>query len=139
MRHLELLPLVAAAIWLQPDAPKQSPHAVTLRLTGFTPIAVVVHIVESRLALPLTAPTSQRFVDSLTVRTPVDVRVDSAIKRVQLSTEGNLAIHVGFTEGATEKERALAPWGRRLTFVRTEDGDLKPEAEVMPVQPTRSR
>lgn len=140
MRHLALLPLVATAIWLQPDAAsKRSAHAVTLRLTAFTRDTIVVHVVQSQRPLRLTADTTQHFVDSLIVRTPVDVRVDSAVKRLQLSTEGNRAIRVRFTDGASEKERALAPWGRRLTFVRTADGDLKPEAEVMPVQPTHGR
>jgi hypothetical protein len=90
--------------------------------------------------MPLSIGTIQRSVDvdSLRVKTPADVRLDSAVKRVQLSTEGNLAIRVRFTDGASEKERALAPWGRRLTFVRVADGDLEPEAEVMPAQPTRT-
>jgi hypothetical protein len=91
--------------------------------------------------MPPSAGTIQRSVDadSLTVKTPVDVRVDSAVKRVQLSTEGNLAIRVRFTDGASDKERALAPWGRRLTFIRAADGDLEPDAEIMPAQPIRSR
>ena len=140
MRHPGLLPLLAIAIGLQPGtASTANPHAVTLRLTAFTPESVVVHVVKSHLALPLTAPTAGRFVDTLTVRTPADLRVDSAIKRVQLSTERNLAIRILFTDGASGKERALAPWGRRLTFVRDADGDLAPEAEVMPAHPTGSR
>ena len=90
--------------------------------------------------MAVSAGTIQRSVDadSLTVKTPADVRIDSSVKRLQLSTEGNLAIRVRFTEGASEKERALAPWGRRLTFVRAADGDLEPEAEVVPAQPTRT-
>ena len=90
--------------------------------------------------MPLSMGTLQRSVDddSLTVKTPADVRLDSAVKRVQLLTEGNLAIRVRFTDGASGKERALAPWGRRLTFVRGADGDFEPEAEVMPAQPTRT-
>jgi len=90
--------------------------------------------------MPLSAGAIQRSgdVDSLTVKTPAGVRLDSAVKRVQFWTEGNLAIRVGFTDGASEKERALAPWGRRLTFVRGADGDLEPEAEVMPAQLTRT-
>jgi len=90
--------------------------------------------------MPLSAGTIRRSVDadSVTVKTPADLRVDSTVKRVRLSTEGNLAIRVRFTDGASEKERALAPWGRRLTFVRAADGDLEPEAEVVPAQPTRT-
>jgi hypothetical protein len=141
MRHLGLLPLVATAIWLHPStASRASDHAVTLRLTSFTREGVVVHVVQSH-RMPPSAGTIQRSVDadSLTVKTPVDVRVDSAVKRVQLSTEGNLAIRVRFTDGASDKERALAPWGRRLTFIRAADGDLEPDAEIMPAQPIRSR
>ena len=140
MRHLLLLPLVAMATWLHlGTASTGADHTVTLHLTSFTAQAVVVHIVQSH-RMPLSIGTIQRSVDgdSLTVKTPADVRLDSAVKRVQLSTEGNLAIRVRFTDGASEKERALAPWGRRLTFVRGADGDLKPEAEVMPAQPTRT-
>ena len=143
MRHPGLLTLCAIVIGLRAGtASTANPHAVTLRLTAFTPESVVVHVVKSQLALPLaapTAPTSGRFIDTLTVRTPVDLRVDSAIKRLQLSTERNLAIRVRFTDGASGKEQALAPWGRRLSFVRSADGDLAPEAEVMPAHPTRSR
>ncbi len=139
MRHLGFLPLVATAIWLHTDtAPRAGDHAVTLRLTAFTREAVVVHVVQSRRE-QRSADTTQRLVDSLTVKTPVDVRVDSAVKRIQLSTEGNLAIRVRFTDGASDKERALAPWGRRLTFIRAANGDLEPEAEVMPAQPIRGR
>ena len=140
MRHLRLLPLVATATWLHPGtAARAGDHAVTLRLTSFTGQAVVVHIVQSHRR-SLSTGTIQRSVDfdSLTVKTPADVLLDSAVKRVQLSTEGNVAIRVRFTDGASEKERALAPWGRRLTFVRRADGDLEPEAEVMPAQPTHT-
>lgn len=140
MRHLGLLTLVATAVWLQPDAAsRQNAHPVTLRLTAFTRDTVVIHIVQSRRPVRPSADTAQHYFDTLTVRTPADVRVDSAVQRVQLSTERNLAIRVLFADGASEKERALAPWGRRLTFVRTADGDLEPEAEVMPAQPTRNR
>lgn len=140
MRHLGLLSLLAVAVWLHPDAAsRRNAHPVTLRLTAFTRDTVVIHIVESRRPVRPSADTAQHFVDTLTVRTPVDVRVDSAVQRLQLATERNLAILVRFTDGASEKERALAPWGRRLTFVRAADGDLQPEAEVMPIQPTRNR
>ena len=140
MRHVGFLTLAATFVWLHPDAAsRQRAHPVTLHLTAFTREVVVVHIVQSHRALQASADTTQHFRDSLTVRTPADVRVDSAVERVQLSTEGNLAIRVRFTDGASEKERALAPWGRRLTFIRTADGDFEPEAQVMPAEPTRSR
>ena len=139
MRHLGLLTLVATAVWFYPVADsRETPHQVTLHLTAFTNEAVVIHIVQSQRALPLRAD-SAHLTDSLTVRTPADVRVDAAVQRLQLSTEGNLAIRVRFTDGASDKERALAPWGRRLTFVRSAEGDFQPEAEVMPAQPIRSR
>src|SRR5690348_9665291 len=105
MRHLGFLPLVATVTWLHSSpASKSRDHAVTLHLTSFTGQAVVVHIVQSH-RMPLSAGTIQRpvHVDSLTVKTPADVRLDSAVKRVQLWTEGNLAIRVRFTDGASEK------------------------------------
>ena len=140
MRHLRLLALAATAVWLHPDAASErNAHPVTLHLASFTREVVVVHVVQSRRPLQVSGDTTQRFIDTLTVRTPADLRVDSAVKRMQLATEGNLAIRVRFTDGASEKERALAPWGRRLTFVRTGNGDLESEAQVMPAEPTRSR
>lgn len=140
MRHLGLLTLTATALWLHPDAAsRRNAHPVTLHLASFTREVVVVHIVKSQRPLQVSGDTAQHFIDTLTVRTPVDVQVDSAVKRVQLWTEGNLAIRVRFTEGASERERALAPWGRRLTLVRTANGDFESEAQVMPAEPTRTR
>ena len=140
MRHLGLLPLVATAILVGADRPsRQSAHAVTLHLSAFTNAIVVVHMASTPAGLALSTEPMGRVADSLTVRTPVDVRVDAGVQRLQLRTEGNLAIRLRFDEGASEKERALAPWGRRLTFVRTPDGDLRPEAELLPAQPKTSR
>jgi hypothetical protein len=140
MRHLGLLPLVATAMLVGANRPsKQSAHAVTLHLSAFTNEVVVVHIASKPAGLALSTDPIERIADSLTVRTPVDVRVSAAVQRLQLTTEGNLAIRVRFDEGASEKERALAPWGRRLTFVRTPEGDLRPEAELLPAQPKTSR
>jgi hypothetical protein len=135
MRYLGLLSLMATVVWVQPGATSnRSAHAVTLHLTAFTRESVTVHLVSKPAGLTLSADTIARVVDSLTLRTPADVRVEAGVQRLQLWTEGNRAIRVTFATGASEKERALAPWGRRLTFIRRPDGDLRPVPEVLPAQ-----
>ena len=135
MKALGLLPLAAIVIGMPAHtAPR---HQVTLHLTSFTRQVVVVHISAAPAGVQLMADTSQHFEESRTVQTPVDLRVSANVDTLRVTTDGNLAVRVEFTDGASAAERALTPWGRRLMFVRV-DGDLRPNAEVMPAQPTRT-
>lgn len=106
-------------------------HAVVVRVDGFTAERIVVRITSSPPGLEEPTDTTKRFPDTITVRTPAEVRVSAAVQRLELSTEGNLAIRVRFTNGASASERLLRPWGRRLLFRRV-DGDLQPEAQLGP-------
>ena len=137
MKVLGILPVVAIAIGLRPDARPSAGHAVTLHLTSFTNQSVVVHVSATPGGVQVAGDTTQPFVESHTIRTPADIRVSAATDTLRLTTDGNLAVRVHFTDGATSAERALAPWGRRLMFVRV-NGDLRPTAELMPAQPTRT-
>ena len=67
----------------------------------------------------------------------VDLRVSAGADTLRITTDGNLPILVRFTEGASAAERVLAPWGRRLMFVRV-NGEFRPNAELLPAQPTRT-
>ncbi|HKW48473.1 MAG TPA: hypothetical protein VJN70_13585 [Gemmatimonadaceae bacterium] len=110
-------------------------HPVTMHLESFTGNGVVtVHVWSVPVGLHIVADSASLDSASLRVRTPSDVRVSAAVKRVEIQTDSNLAIRVTFTEGASPSERALHSWGRKLLFVRV-DGDLQPRAEVLPAQP----
>ena len=137
MKVLGILPVVAIAIGLRPDARPSAGHPVTLHLTSFTAQPVSVHVSATPGGVQVAGDTTQSFVESRTIRTPADIRVSAATDTLRLTTDGNLAVRVQFTDGATPSERALAPWGRRLMFVRV-NGDFRPTAELMPAQPTRT-
>lgn len=137
MKVLGILPVVAIAIGLRPDARPSAGHPVTLHLTSFTAQPVSVHVSATPGGVQVAGDTTQSFVESRTIRTPADIRVSAATDTLRLTTDGNLAVRVQFTDGATPSERALAPWGRRLMFVRV-NGDFRPTAELMPAQPTRA-
>lgn len=131
--------LSVAAVALRPSAGSvpAAGHTVTLHLTSFTNQTVVVHVSATPSGVQLASDTSQHFVESRTVQTPVDVRVSASADTLRLATEGNLAIRVQFTEGASAAERGLAPWGRRLMFIRV-NGEFRPNAELLPAQPART-
>jgi hypothetical protein len=133
-----LLPLAAIAVWPRADAAPQAGHQVVLHLTSFTSQAVMVHVAASPGGVQLAADTSPHFDESRTVQTPVDVRISANAHSLRLTTEGNLAIHVQFTDGASAAERALSPWGRRMLFERL-NGDFRPKAEMLPAEPARTR
>jgi hypothetical protein len=137
VKVLGLLPLAAIAVWPRADAAPHAGHQVMLHLTSFTSQAVIVHVTALPAGVQLAADTSQHFDESRTVQTPVDVRISASADSLRLATEGNLAIRVQFTDGASAAERALAPWGRRLLFERL-NGDFRPKAEMLPAQPTRT-
>jgi hypothetical protein len=84
----------------------------------------------------LAGDTSRHFVESRTVQTPVVIRISADVDSLRLTTEGNMAIRVQFTDSATTAERALTPWGRRLLFLRV-NGDFRLMGEVLPAEPTR--
>lgn len=137
MKVLGFLPLAAIAVWPRVDAAPRAGHQVMLHLTSFTNQTVIVHVSALPAGVQLAADTSQHFVESRTVQTPVDLRISASADSLRVTTEGNLAIRVQFTDGASAAERDLAPWGRRLLFVRL-NGDFRPTAEVQPAQPTRT-
>jgi hypothetical protein len=137
LKVLGLLPLAAVALWSRGHAASTAPRQVTLHLTSFTSQTVIVHVTALPAGVQLAADTSQHFVESRTVQTPVDVRISAGVDSLRLATEGNLAIRVQFTDSATAAERALAPWGRRLLFIRI-NGEFRPTSEVLPAQPTRT-
>lgn len=138
MRSPSLLTLIPLAVLFGASsthraAPTGEAHPVMMHLESFVDKSIVtVHL--SSVPRGLRTADSSIAVDSLTVRTPAAVRVSGEVKRLELRTEGNLAVRVSFTDGASASERGLRPWGRRLLFVRV-DGDLQPRAEVMPAQP----
>lgn len=138
VKVLALLPLTAIAVWPRIDVAPRAGHQVVLHLTSFTSQAVIVHVAASHGGVQLAADTSQHFDESRTVQTPVDVRISASADSVRLTTEGNRAIRVQFTDGASAAEHGLGPWGRRLLLVRV-DGDFRPVAEAQPAQPTRTR
>lgn len=135
LKVLGLLPFAAIAYGLRADARPHAGHHVALHLTSFTGQSVVVHVSAIPGGVQVAGDTTQLFVESRTIRTPADIRVSATTDTLRLTTEGNFAIRVQFTDGATPSERALAPWGRRLMFLRV-NGDLRPTAELMPAQPT---
>jgi len=137
MKVLGVLPLAAITFGLRTHAHPNASHQVTVHLTSFTSQTVIVHVSATPGGVQVAGDTTGQFVESRTIRTPADLRVSATSDTLRLTTEGNLAIRVQFTEDATPSERALAPWGRRLMFVRV-NGDLRPAAELMPAQPTRT-
>jgi hypothetical protein len=137
LKVLGLLSVAAVALWGSAGDAPAAGHPVTLHLTSFTSQTVVVHVSATPAGVQLAADTSQHFVESRTVQTPVDLRVSASADTLRLTTGGNLAILVRFTEGASAAERVLAPWGRRLMFVRV-NGEFRPNAELLPAQPART-
>jgi hypothetical protein len=137
VKLLGFFPLAATAIWLRAAAAPVPGHQVTVRLTAFTNQSVVVHVGATPVGLQLASDTTQHFVDSRTVQTPVDLRVSAIADTLRFTTEGNLPIRISFMDGASAAERALTPWGHRIKLARV-NGDWRPEAEVIPAQPTRT-
>ena len=141
MRLPSLVATAPFVVWLGSSLPASRiypdagvAHAVTMHLESFTGKGVVaVHLSSVPFGLRAT-DTSRVALDTLTVRTPADVRVTAEANRVELRTEGNLAVRVTFTDGASSSERAIRAWGRRLLFVRV-DGDFQQSAEVLPALP----
>lgn len=109
-----------------------------MHLTAFTNDTVVVHLASTPAGMTSATDSMQPLVGRLTVKTPADIRIGAAVQQLRLWTEGNLAVRVRFTDGASERERGLEPWGRSLFFVRTDGGDLQPQAEILPAQPERT-
>src|SRR5437867_6641222 len=110
VKVLGLLSPAAIAVWARVDAAPRAGHQVMFHLTSFTSQTVIVHVTASPAGVQLAGDTSQHFVESRTVQTPVDVRISASADSLRLTTEGNLAIRVQFTDGASAAERALAPW-----------------------------
>lgn len=137
LKVLGPLSVAAVALWAGPGRMPVAAHAVTLHLTSFTSQTVIVHVSATPAGVQLAADTSQHFVEARTVQTPVDLRVSASADTLRLTTGGDLAILVRFTEGASAAERVLVPWGRRLMFVRV-NGDFRPNAELLPAQPVRT-
>ena len=137
VKLLGLLPFAAVGLGMRGDTAPPAGHQVMLRLTSFTSQVVVVHVSAKPIGVQFAADTSQHFDESRTVQTPIDLRVSATVDTLRITTDGNLAVRVQFTDGASAAERALAPWGRRLMFVRV-NGDFRPNAELMPAQPTRT-
>ena len=127
------LSLAVIALCLRAASPAPA-HAVTMRFESFTKDTVVVHITTTPAGIQLSSDTTN-FVQSLRIVTPADVRVSSAANRVTIATEGDVAVRVRLTDGASAAERALKPWGRRLAFVRV-NGDLEPQAQAELIKPT---
>ena len=138
IRLPSLLTLIPLAVLLGSSSmhratPRGEAHPVTMHLESFVENSiVVVHL--SSVPRGLRMADNSIAIDSITVRTPADVRVSAEVKRLELRSEGNLAVRVSFTEGASTSERGMRAWGRRLLFVRV-DGDLQQRAELMPAQP----
>lgn len=118
-------------------------HTVVIRIEAFTsaPAAapftaqpVVVHLTSTPAGIQLSADPTKGFVQSMKIVTPAEVRVSASVERLILLTEKDLAVRVHFTDGASEAERTMQPWGRHLTFVRT-NGDLQPQATLEPIKP----
>lgn len=134
VKVLGLFALAAVALGMRDEMAPRAGHQVIVHLSSFTSQTVTVHVSAKPLGVQLAADTSQHFDESRTVQTPVDLRVSATVDTIRLTTDGNLAVRVQFTDGASAAERAMAPWGRRLMFVRV-NGDFRPTAEVMPAQP----
>ena len=138
MRFPSLLTLIPLTVLLGSSSTHRATetreaHPVTMHVQSFVNNSIiVVHLLSVPRGLRI-ADTSIT-VDSLTVRTPADVRVSAEVNRLELRTERNLAVQGSFIDGASASERALQPWGRRLLFMRVY-GDLQPRAELMPAQP----
>ena len=137
VKVLGLFPLAAMAIWLRAAAAPAPGHQVTLRLTAFTNQSAVVHVSARPGGLQLGSDTTQYFLDSVTVRTPTNIRVSATADTLRFLTDGNVAIRISFIDGASAAERAVVPWGHRIKLARV-NGDWRPEAEVIPAQPTRT-
>ena len=137
LKALGPLSVAALALWGGAGNAPAAGHPVSLHLTSFTSQTVSVHVSATPAGVQLAADTSQHFVEARTVQTPVDLRVSASADTLRLTTDGNLAISVRFTEGASAAERVLVPWGRRLMFVRV-NGDFRPNAELLPAQPVRT-
>src|SRR4051794_21861260 len=118
LKVLGPLSVAAVALWGGARNAPATGHPVTLHLESFTSQTVIVHVSATPGGVQVAADTSQHFVESRTVQTPVDLRVSASADTLRLTTDGNLAILVRFTEGASAAERVLAPWGRRLMSVR---------------------
>ena len=115
-------------------------HAVVMHLESFTSQAVDVHLkatpaglqVVNRSGIPF--PPDRVLKAEMTVGTTADIRIGPDVQMLELSTPDNRAVKVQFTEGATDVEKRLRPWGRLLAFKRVE-GNLQPSPKVFPVEP----
>jgi hypothetical protein len=115
-------------------------HAVVMHIESFTSKAVDVHLkstpaglqVVNRSGVPLPLDTLPQA--ELMVGTPADIRISADVQTFELSTPDNRAVKLTFTDGATDLEKRLHPWGRVLAFKRV-DGNLQPSPKVLPVEP----
>jgi hypothetical protein len=103
-----------------------------MHLEPFTKQPVTVHIKATPPGVQLTRDTA--FTSTLTVTAPADIRIAATVLDLELWTDNNLAVRVDFTDGASDVERRLRPWGRVLSFKRVE-GNLQPSPKVLPVEP----
>jgi hypothetical protein len=97
---------------------------------------VRAHITSDSAGLWLHGDTTYRA--EITIDTPNDVLVGLQVSHVELRTDNNQPVRVQFTDGATDAEKRLHPWGWLMSFRRV-NGDFQPEAKVLPAVPAVAR
>jgi len=115
---------------------KGTPHLVTMRIESLTRQPTRVHVVADSAGLWLRGDSTYRA--EITIDTPNDVMVGPRVSRLELRTDYNQPVRVQFTDGATEGEKRLHPWGWLMSFRRI-NGDLQPVAKVLPAEPAVAR
>jgi hypothetical protein len=104
-----------------------------MRIESFSRDSVRVHLSSKPFGLQVRGDTGIFPKGELTVSTPIDISVGAQVTELELSTLDNKAVRVQFTDGATDLEKRLHPWGRALSFKRDRDGNLQPETKVIPL------
>lgn len=135
-----IVPVVLSAALISMSAagstPPAAPHIVTMHIESLRGQSVRVHIKSDSAGIWLRGGGGYRT--EMTIETPNDVVVGPTVSHVELRTEINQPVRIQFTDGATDAEKALHPWGWVMSFRRV-NGDLQPEAKVVPAEPARTR
>lgn len=146
MQSIERFVLAAAALCMTAAtsgfahstkrSPAAGPHIVTMHIESLRHLPARVHITSDTAGLWLRGDTTYRT--AVTIDTPNDVTVGLQVSHIELRTDNNQPVRVEFTDGATDGEKRLRPWGWLMSFRRV-NGDLHPEAKVLPAEPAVAR
>lgn len=108
------------------------PHLVTVHIESLTGQPTSVHVWADTIGIWQPGDTTYRR--EITVSTPNDVMIGPRVMNFELRTDSRKVVKAQFTDGATDAEKALHPWGWLMAFRRV-NGDFQPEAKVVPAQP----